>query len=208
MEGLMTQATTINRRRALAVVAAVPAAAALGVPALASAPDPIFAAIAAHKALVKKTNRLYDKLDLAEHNAKETHGRRPWSLIAWRNYSAIGGAEIDDRRELFLRHGADPTQIEQEYQDAKRRESEAVRAGREWDKKAGIASLRQEYERSHRAVRAAARLMAKTKPTTAAGAAAMVDYARRDIEDGVGPEWPMIALKTVAASLARAGRLA
>jgi len=52
--------------------------------------DPIFALIDAHKARTKEWLRIYDKLDEAEFEARKTHGRRPWELIAWRNHSAIG----------------------------------------------------------------------------------------------------------------------
>jgi hypothetical protein len=45
--------------------------------------------------------------------------------------------------------------------------------------------------------------MARTKPATLAGAAALVDYARRDINIGKNTTgWPKIALKTVSTALA------
>jgi hypothetical protein len=206
----MPQANTkIDRRKALAVVAAVPAAVALGGGvALASVgePDPILAAIAAHKALIKESHRLYTRLENAEVAARKKHGPRPFRLVAWRNYSAISGGEIDDRREWFLQEpGADKGQVELEYRDAKRRERDAVRAGKEWDKRAGIAPLRQESERANRAARDAAMRLAKMKPTTVAGAGALLDYTRRDLEDGE-VEWHMVALRTVASSLAHQGR--
>jgi hypothetical protein len=137
--------------------------------------DPIFAAIQKHRKLIKEGNRLQDAVEEAENKAKKKHGHRPSSLIAWRNYSAIGGREIDDRRKEFLRlPGIDPKKIEKEYRDAKARERAAERAGRAWDKRAGIASLRQQYERTIRAERAAGMSMAKTKPRTPAGVAALV----------------------------------
>ncbi len=78
----------------------------------ASQPDPIFAAIDNHRKLVKAWNALSDALDRAESKAKKKHGQRPWSLVAWRNYSAIGGSEIEDRREEFLKlPGIDPKKI-------------------------------------------------------------------------------------------------
>jgi hypothetical protein len=68
----------------------------------ASQVDPIFAAIDNHRKLFKAWNALYDAIERAESKANKKHGRRPWSLVAWRNYSAIGGSEIEDRREEFL----------------------------------------------------------------------------------------------------------
>ena len=164
--------------------------------------DPIYAAIEQHRKLIAESDRLYDELQKAEYVAEKKHGRRPSSLIAWRSYSAIGASEIDDRREEFLRQpGADRKQVEREYGDAKDRARAAVRAGLEWDKRAGIAPLRQLYERTRRAETAAGICMANTKPTTLAGAAALVDYVRHDIEIGEGPEWHKIALATTAATL-------
>jgi hypothetical protein len=166
--------------------------------------DPIYAAIEQHRKFVAESDRLYDELQKAENAAEKKHGRRPSALIAWRSYSAIGASEIDDRREEFLRQpGADRKQVEREYRDAKDRARAAARAGLEWDKRTGVAPLRQLYERTRRAETAVGRRMAKTKPTTPAGAAALVDYVRHDIEIGEGPEWHKIALATTAAALSR-----
>jgi hypothetical protein len=77
--------------------------------------DPIFAAIDKHQKLVRAVNALSDALERAELKAKKKYGRRPWSLVAWRNYSAIGGSEIEARREEFLKlPGIDPKKIEKE----------------------------------------------------------------------------------------------
>jgi hypothetical protein len=161
------------------------------------------ALIAAHKARTKESNRLYGKLDEAEFEAKKTHGLRPWPLIAWRNYKAIGGYEIDRCFGEFLSQpGADRKQVRKEYLDAKAREAAAERAGVEWDHRVGIAPLREQYERANAAEHRAAMRMARTKPTTLADAAALIAYTRRDIMEGeVG--WQMVALKTVAAALVR-----
>ena len=165
--------------------------------------DPVFAAIAEHKALNKEWLRLYSKLDEAQLQARETHGQRPWPLIAWRDHTAIGGYEIDNAREEFLRQpGADRKQVEKEYRDAKRREAAAERAGVEWDHRAGIAPLREQYERADAAEKRAAMRMARTKPATLAGAAAMITHIRREIMEGK-VDWQMVALQTVAKFLPR-----
>jgi hypothetical protein len=165
--------------------------------------DPIFALIAEHKALTKKMYRLSNKLDEAQAEAPEIHGKRPFELIAWRSYSAIGGSEIDRAREEFLsQSGADREQIEKEYLDAKARLAAAKTACVDWDYRAGVVPLREQYERANDAWREAAMRMARTKPVTPAGAAALVDYARRDIDIGesvIG--WPKVALKTVVRAL-------
>jgi hypothetical protein len=78
----------------------------------------------------------------------------------------------------------------------------------EWPGEATISPL---YDRWNRAVYArekAAMRMARVKPTTQAGAAAMVNHARREIEapsDGHYGAWVTIALKTAASALARMG---
>jgi hypothetical protein len=122
----------------------------------APADDPIFAAIAEHKAISKELwSRLYYALNDAEDKAHETHGMRP------------------------------------------------SRSGDEWDQRTGIAPLREQYERGKLAEDRAKRHLARTKPTTPAGAGALVAYIQRDLEDVALEDWHSAALKTVAVSLAR-----
>ncbi|MGB6325831.1 MAG: hypothetical protein WBG11_08665, partial [Methylocella sp.] len=124
-------------------------------------------------------------------------------LIAWRNYSAIGGPEIDRcREELLSQPGADKKQVQKEFRDAKARLAAAERAGVEWDHRAGITPLREQADRASAAERRAAMRMARTKPATLAGAAALIAYTRRDIMEGE-VDWQMVALKTVAVTLTR-----
>jgi len=105
--------------------------------------------------------------------------------------------------ELLSQPGADRKEVRKEYLDAKGRMAAAERAGVEWDHRAGIAPLREQYERANAAERRAAMQMARTKPTTLAGAAALVAYTRRDLMNAPDPAWPMVALKTVAVALVR-----
>ena len=81
--------------------------------------------------------------------------------------------------------GADPKKVEAEYEAAKAREIAGERAGGEWDKRAGVTKLRRENFRDLRAERRAAVRVAKTKPTTAAGVAALITYILNDIDDDV-----------------------
>jgi hypothetical protein len=163
--------------------------------------DPIFAAIKKHRQLEREWMRLSEALERTENKAEKKHGRRPWSLIAWRNYGAIGGQGIDDRREEFLKlPGIDPKKIEKEYRAAKARERAAMRAERAWDKRAGTAEQRRQLEHALARTKAHAIRMAKMKPRTPAGAGALVAYVRTDADTEI--EWHMIALDTVAAALA------
>jgi len=94
----------------------------------------------------RKGNRrwdvLYEKIERAESAARGEFGRRPFKLIAWRNYSAIGGPSIEGARDGFIRDGIDEKVVRAEYRQAKKREREAVRAGEDWDRKAGLTDLR------------------------------------------------------------------
>jgi hypothetical protein len=172
-------------------------------PAIASqrVPDPIFARIATHKKLTADWQRLYDQLQEAEYNAKKEHGRRPIELIHWRNYT-IGASEIDTRREQLLEAGEiDPATIEQEYLDANARYQAQVAAGITWDKSTGLETLRKDVDRRVAAARRYAKRLARTTPTTAAGAAAIVQYTLDD--DLVADEsyWHMTALRSAVAAL-------
>jgi hypothetical protein len=164
--------------------------------------DPIFAAIEASKSGLREACQVYEKLEKAENIARKQHGTRPFELIKWRNYGAIGGDEIDNAREDFLRKpGADRKRIEAEYQDAKAREAACEQAGVEWDKRAGVIELRKENERAWEGSAAARNTMARTKPTTPAGLAALITFARSDLDGGIS-SWVMVALETAAEAAA------
>jgi hypothetical protein len=192
-------ASKLSRRGALRAIAA--GSVAMTTPAAAVGLDPIFAMIATHKTLRADWQRLYDQLDEAEWTAAEEHGRRPLELIHWRNYH-IGASEIDTRRESLLEAGeVDPATIEQEYLDAKARYKAQVAAGITWDKTTGLATLREGVDRRIAAERRYAKRLARTMPTTAAGAAALIQYILDD--DLVGDEsyWHMTALRSAVAAL-------
>jgi hypothetical protein len=67
--------------------------------------------------------------------------------------------------------------------------------------RSGEAPLREQYERARSNEDRAAMRMARVKPTTPAGAGAMVDHVRRDIKDDLNQNWQKIALKTAADAL-------
>jgi hypothetical protein len=119
--------------------------------------DPIFAAIAEHKALIKESNRLGKSCKTVRAKEEKKHGE--WIL--------------------------------------------APKSG-EWPGKATVSPLYDRWNRVEYAASRAAMRMARTKPTTRAGAAAMIEHIRREtagasaIEDWVPP-----ALKTVAVALTR-----
>jgi hypothetical protein len=196
--------STLSRRRLLA---AVPAVAAAGVPSvaialggLAAGDDPIFAAIKKHKLLFDHATKIGMALSEAEDNASETHGHRPIPLIVWRDYH-IGGIEIDIRRETLMAQGeVDPAVIEEEYRAAKARCEAIKQAGRDWDERTGLASWRREVDQARQAKDASETALATTKPTTPAGAAALISYVLEDMED-YDCEWHQVALATAADAL-------
>src|SRR5450759_3920241 len=110
-------------------------------------------------------------------------------------------SEIDERREVLLREpGVDRKQIERECLDAKVRERANIQAGIEWDNATGIAPLREQSDRASDVADTAARIMTTTRPRTHAGAAALMAYVLKDMENGEA-EWHGIALVTTAAAL-------
>jgi hypothetical protein len=165
--------------------------------------DPVFGAIAEHKAMDKEWSRLIDLLIEAENEARQKHGKRPGDQVKWgdHDYSGVGG--LGDYREWLLsRPDADPKQIENEYLEAKARLASLQYEGIAWDIRAGTAQLREQRDRARRACENAEVKLGRTKPTTPAGAGALVAYILKN-SDGEISLFGERALKTVASSLAR-----
>jgi hypothetical protein len=160
-------------------------------------PDPIFAAIEEHRRLWDEEYNVSTMLDEAEREK----GRAPIPLIAWRTYSHIGGSEIERARKEFLRHRvAKPRKIEQEYREAKARERAVWRAHRQWYKKNGLAALKTQCDQVRKAEQKALMALTTIRPTTTAGAGALVMYVRDDMKDGDHP-WQERALANAARAL-------
>lgn len=195
-----------SRRTILAGAAAtVPALAmsAFVVPTVALAatmPDPTFAAIELHRKIEKDLNVIGDKIAEVEDGASRPN-RRPIALVTWRNWM-IGGSEIDDRREAFLREPkVNRVMIEREYREKKAEYRAVQKAGRDWDKKHGIDGLRDRWYTGLAERDTAGEALGLAKPITVAGAAALVAYARADLEIGPDNEWPLLALGNAVAAL-------
>jgi hypothetical protein len=78
----------------------------------------------------------------------------------------------------------------------------ATRARRAWDRKAGTTALRSARDRALEAERKASFRLAKLRPQTPAGAAALLAYVKADMN--VSPDdWHEIAIETVANALTR-----
>jgi hypothetical protein len=192
-------ARKISRRGALCALAA--GSVALTTPAAAIGPDPIFGRIVTHKKLTANWQGLYDQLQEAEHAAAQEHGWRPIALIHWRNYT-IGDSEIDARRAQLLEAGEiNPATIEQEYLDANARYQAKIAAGLEWDKNTGLETPRKDVDRRIAAERRYAKRLARTMPTTPAGAAALIQYILDDDLEADETYWHMTALRSAVAAL-------
>ncbi|WP_338688426.1 hypothetical protein V5279_23840 [Bradyrhizobium sp. 26S5] len=198
----LTRAAGVAAGGSVLALAAIPPVTAAAAPAasLAGVADPIFALIEDHRRLQTLRCDLSDELDGAEYEAAKEHGWRPVPLTHWRNYH-IGGSEIDDRREQLLREAEiDPAIIEREYLDAKARVRANWAAGEAWDERAGLVVKRENLDRVTDAEDECAGRLSRMKPTTPAGAAALIQYV---IDDEICPEveWHMTALRSVVAAL-------
>ena len=164
-----------------------------------AAADPIFALIDAHNKAHKLESDLYDAIDKAEDKAAKKYGRMPLELVAWRNYTAIGGSEIEEVRDTFKKLPAiDPKKIDAEYRKVKAKLRSLTRQRLAWDRRAGLTTLRRDIDRANVAERRAALKMASFRPKTLAGIAALVDCVKTDL----GQEsWHEMALDTIAAAL-------
>jgi hypothetical protein len=160
-------------------------------------PDPIIAAIVEHRRLDRKSSALSMALSDAEDAIKP---RRPIPLVIWRNYM-IGGSELERaRRELLRDCVASPEKIEQEYRAAKQQERAKRRAMREWYKRNGLEDLRLKVKKAREVERDALYTLMDVRPTSAAGAGALITYVRRDMEGGEEP-WHSAALANAARAL-------
>jgi hypothetical protein len=162
--------------------------------------DPIFAAIEDHSKVQAALADNCTKLDEAEYEAEKEHGRCPIALIHWRGYH-IGGSELEDRREQLLHEQEiDSATVEQEYLAAKASLQAKKDGAAAWDVRAGLATGRKEVDRAIEAEHQCAERLSRTKPTTPAGVAALIQHV---IDDEICAEidWHMTALDTAVAAL-------
>jgi hypothetical protein len=75
-------------------------------------------------------------------------------------------------------------------------------AQKEWDKRAGIATQRRDCERALTVHSRAAWKLARTEPTTPAGAGALLAYVKEIMSETGDMDWHPIALDTLVRALA------
>ena len=164
-----------------------------------SSEDQILSAIAAHIALDNKVADLGIKIDKKESQVKKRYGIRPFGLIRWREW-LIGGSEIERVRNELIARGMDKKTIAKEYADARKRYAEHLRKMEEWDERAGLKPIRDEFERLIvQECRAFDRLLTM-RPTSVAGAAALAKWLAKDMALSERPEQRKVVL-TLAKAL-------
>jgi hypothetical protein len=120
-------------------------------------------------------------------------------LIAWRNYSHIGGSEIDRARREFIRDGGDPEVVKQEYRDAKKRYRAKIKAGKDWDKCTGLVALTKAFDETGAEMLAAERALGTVTLLSVGDAAALIDRVHAGLEIfGELADWEKAALRNAS----------
>jgi hypothetical protein len=166
---------------------------------------PLDDALDRHQKAGRLFDRIWNQLDAAKYAAAEKHGHRPIALIAWRNYSHIGGGEIERVRKEFLERGMDASIVEQEYLDAKRRYKAIVKAGKDWDRRAGLASKSKAVCEARAELHAANKALGSVELRSVADASALLDFVYANLKrfHGTAARWEMAALRNATSYLNR-----
>jgi hypothetical protein len=161
----------------------------------------------------RKADKAFDrrslKLTEAREAAEEEHGHQPIALIHWRNYY-IGGGEIERVRKEFLKFGKDdPAIIESEYRDAKRRYRSAVKAAKEWEKRAGVDDLSNSLEQARAEMSAARKGLGTVNIVSVDDAAAILKVIRANLKQfGELADWEKDALNNASKYLIQTAKVA
>lgn len=198
---------TISRRTLLKVAPlGLVALATVSPNAVAAAVDPAIAALGNIRKAKRASDLAYMRLDAAEARAVIDLGPRPWRMIAWGRYSAIGGSELAGASDYYLSIGVDPERVKTEFAAAKRRLRSAAIAGRAWDRKAGTVELRRANEVAKHDFRRSLWIAARTVPTTTQGAACMAAWLGVELGEFC-ERYHRIAAKNLARGLRVLGKV-
>jgi hypothetical protein len=209
---------TTTRRRILAIAAggAVAAALPIAAPAMDFPVAPVTsqpartacsAASAAIEAIerYRKASKQFDRRSMKFSDARdlaETHGDQPHALIHWRN-SFIGGSELNRKRESLLILGEDPATIELEYRDAKKRYRAAVKAAKDWERRAGIDGLAESMERARAELYVAREALGTVGLESIVDATAILELLRTNLKQfGEFDDWEKAAFNNASKYLA------
>jgi len=158
-------------------------------------PDPALTLIDQLTAAYKSASDIYCALDEAELDAKGRFGPTPACGISWRDYSLIAGDELDAARDDFLARGLDPVTVAAEYIDAKERERVAQQAHQDWYQKSGLADLETSNRRAWAEAHRLEDELEAMKPTTMAGAVALLAFVAKELTDFVSTREHVAILK-------------
>ncbi|KRQ03330.1 hypothetical protein AOQ71_31905 [Bradyrhizobium manausense] len=168
----------MNMMTAISTAIASPTAA----PTLAASRVPEIDVVDRYRCAKAALQQVSIELDDAHEKVSDIHGHRPAALIAWRNYSAIGGSEIEAMRERLLAAGEDPQMVEEEYNAARKRYRAAIQAGKAWDKRADLEVLTRRAEASRKEFAACQDALKALSPSTSEGALSLLDVIRENVE--------------------------
>ncbi|MGL9621572.1 hypothetical protein QRQ56_26510 [Bradyrhizobium sp. U531] len=175
----MKENATMNMMTAISTATAAPTAA----PSLSTSATAGMNIVERYRRAKAAVEQVATELDDAQERAEAAHGHRPFALIAWRDYSAIGCGEIQAMRERLLAAGDDAQTVEKEYKAARRRYRAAVQAGKEWDKRAGLELLNRRAEDARKELAASQDALKALSPSTAEVALSLLDVIRENVEE-------------------------
>jgi hypothetical protein len=133
--------------------------------------------------------------------AKYVHGKQPFALIRWRNYSHIGGHEIERVRDEFLALGMPADVVENEYQDAKRRYEEQKSECLRWEKAAGVDGINRQIKSIIKERQNIFQSFVDKPPATQKAASKLIFYILDFYDDSEFDEPARACLASIAYSL-------
>lgn len=125
-------------------------------------------------------------MDRARFAAKDKTGYIPYANIAWRNYSAIAGDELERARDEFIQRGISPSIVASEHKNAKRRLRDAERREKQWLTENGVIPFEQRADACLSRLKDVESRLGKAKPTSPAAIAALLKLGLVDAFDS---EW-------------------
>jgi hypothetical protein len=170
--------TTMNMMSSISTAAAFPVA----MPLSAGPQSKVVKAIERYRLAESAFNEIYDELHGARFAASGAHGDRPSALIAWRNYSHIGGGEIEMMRDRLLEKGESAQIVEREYKAAKKRYRDIIQAGEDWDRKARLQKLTQREQKAREELSASRKALGELPPASLEDAFALSDLVQKGVE--------------------------
>ena len=168
--------------RGLITYAAARSPAAASIPAV---PEPAIEAAAEWRRAEGEWTKAYCELDNAEFSVQSPGDHCPQKYVTWRNYRDIRSPEIEEARDEFLAApNADKPAILKEYAEVKAKYRKACKAERDWYKTHGLSKLKATVLRHERHYWRAVEALENARPTTVAGAVALIEIVHEFTKEG------------------------